>query len=292
MIGIISAIGAAFSWTYACFIWRNQTTHNEPLQINFFKNLLAFLVFTPFIVNQNFYSFENKYFLIILLSGIIGIGIGDTFYLKSLQIIGTRKTLSIEALSPIIAALIGQIFINENLKIRAWIGICIVSISLILIVKKQTLLLDKQSIFKQSSIKLKDYVYAFLSVFCAVMAALLSRLVLLESNLTPIQTTEVRLLGSIIFLFVITKMKLSFSVTNLERNEKINFLISVILGTNIGIYLQQVVFKELPLGIGWTLLSTSPLISLIFTKKEEGIITKDIIFTTLSLFLGLALVIL
>tara|TARA_B100000609_G_C16989124_1_gene317796 strand:- start:383 stop:577 length:195 start_codon:yes stop_codon:yes gene_type:complete len=64
------------------------------------------------------------------------------------------------------------------------------------------------------------------------------------------------------------------------------------MGTNIGIFLQQMVFQTLPLGIGWTLLSTSPIISLFFTKKEEGILTKEIIFSTFLLFIGICLILL
>ena len=55
----------------------------------------------------------------------------------------------------------------------------------------------------------------------------------------------------------------------MSYNNQIKFFLSIILGTNIGILLQQVVFKTLPLGIGWTLLSTSPVISLLFAEKEE-----------------------
>tara|TARA_Y100001978_G_C23373853_1_gene282205 strand:- start:120 stop:350 length:231 start_codon:yes stop_codon:yes gene_type:complete len=74
--------------------------------------------------------------------------------------------------------------------------------------------------------------------------------------------------------------------------EKSKFIISVLLGTNIGILLQQIVFQTLPLGIGWTLLSTSPIISLFFTKKEEGVLTKEIIIATFSLFIGICLILL
>ena len=44
---------------------------------------------------------------------------------------GTRKTLTIEALSPVLASILGSILLNEMLSIKAWIGILIVSISLL-----------------------------------------------------------------------------------------------------------------------------------------------------------------
>jgi len=52
------------------------------------------------------------------------------------------------------------------------------------------------------------------------------------------------------------------------------------------------VFKTLPIGVGWALLSTSPVISLFFAKNEERKITKKIIFFTCFLFFGLTLIIL
>ena len=291
MIGIFSAFGATLSWTYACSIWRSQTNLYKPIEINFLKNVIAFTIFSPVIIFFN-YSTNYKYLLLLLLSGIIGIGLGDTFYLKSLNLIGTRKTLSIEALSPLIAAIAGNLFIDENLNLNAWIGIVIVTGTLVRIIKKKSYLLDKDSNLILNNNSLDKYIYSFLSVLCAVIAALLSRFVFLESDLAPIFTTEIRLFGSIIFLCFITKMKLRLFISNFERKEKNQFILSVLMGTNIGILLQQIVFQSLPLGIGWTLLSTSPIISLLFTKKEEGKLTNEIIIITFLLFIGICLILL
>ena len=291
LIGIFSAFGATLAWTYACSIWRKQTNIYKPIEINFLKNIIAFIIFSPVILILK-YSTDYKYFLILICSGIIGIGLGDTFYLKSLNLIGTRKTLSIEALSPLIAAIAGNLFIDENLNLNAWIGIVIVTGTLVRIIKKKSYLLDKDSNLILNNNSLDKYIYSFLSVLCAVIAALLSRFVFLESDLTPIFTTEIRLFGSIIFLCLMTKMKLRLFISNFERKEKNHFILSVLMGTNIGILLQQIVFQSLPLGIGWTLLSTSPIVSLLFTKKEEGKLTNEIIIITFLLFIGICLILL
>ncbi len=291
MVGIIAAIGASFAWTYACFIWRSQTNKFKPLEINLLKNVLAFLFFLPALFTFDF-SIETQYIFILFISGILGIGLGDSFYLKSLKLIGTRKTLSIEALSPIIAAFSGGLFINENLPMKSWIGILIVTLSLVIIIKKQIYLIDENSNLISQSSRPKDFIFALLSVFCAVIAALLSRYVFTQIEISPLHTTELRLLGAISFLILFSNFKFNFFIKELSINEKILFFISVLLGTNFGILLQQIVFKKLPIGIGWTLLSTSPIISLLFTKKEEGYISKGIICTTVFLFIGITLIIL
>ena len=148
MIGILSAFGAATSWTYACFIWRSQTQKYKSRDINLIKNIIAFVFFIPAFINFSSAT-ELKYTFTLLFSGIIGIGLGDTFYLKSLQTIGTRKTLSIETLSPILAALSGEIFINEHLPTKSWIGIIIVSISLFIILKQGNDFKDRNSDFSE-----------------------------------------------------------------------------------------------------------------------------------------------
>ncbi len=290
MIGILSAFGAATSWTYACFIWRSQTQKYKSIDINLIKNIIAFIVFLPAFINLSSAT-ELKYIFVLLFSGIIGIGLGDTFYLKSLQTIGTRKTLSLETLSPLMAAFLGKIFINENLTPKSWIGIIIVSISLFIILKKEVYFKEGNSPFSGKH-NFKIYAFPFLSVLCAVLGGLSSRIVFLQSNLSPFLTTEIRLLGAIIFLITLKRFKINFFLNNIEKNQQKRFLLSIFLGTNVGIFLQQIVFKTLPIGIGWALLSTSPVISLFFAKKEEREINKKIIFFTCFLFSGLTLIIL
>ena len=290
MIGIFSAFAAAISWTYACFIWRSQTVKYKSIDINLVKNIIAFLIFLPAFINISVLN-DLKSIIILLISGVIGIGLGDTFYIKSLQLIGTRRTLSIETLSPLLAALSGVIFIDENLPFKSYVGIIIISISLFILLRQRTNLVvnNLTTITEQNNLSI--YIFPFLSVIFAVSGGLLSRIVFLESNLSPFQTTEIRLLGAIIFLIIIKNFRINFFVKKLDFNDQKRFLLSIFLGTNLGILLQQIVFKTLPLGIGWTLLSTSPLISLFFASKEEGQITKGIIFFTLLLFLGLCLII-
>ena len=289
MIGILSAFGAAASWTYACFIWRSQTQKYKTIDINLIKNIIAFLVFTPAFINISSTT-ELKNIFILLVSGIIGIGLGDTFYLKSLQTIGTRKTLSVETLSPLMAAFSGEIFINEDLTTKSWVGVIIISISLFIILKKGNDFKDENSRVSEKN-NFKIFAFPFLSVLCAVLGGLFSRMVFLQSNLSPFITTEIRLLGAIIFLITLKGFKINFFLKNIEKKEQKRFLLSILLGTNIGILLQQIVFKTLPIGIGWALLSTSPVISLLFAKNEEREITKKIIFFTCFLFFGLTLII-
>ena len=285
MIGFFAAISAVFFWTFACSIWRKESENLLPRQINIYKNVLASIFFLPVVFTISWFSNISSIFILIV-SGVVGIALGDTLYINSLKIIGTRKTLSFEALTPIIATALGTLSINEIYPQKVWIGSLIVSFSLLMIVRQNTF--DKED---SRETNILGILFAFGSVLCAVLAALLSRIILISSTLTPLQTTEIRLLSASIFLFLIYKKDFLYLLHDkaLTKKSHSNLILSTLLGTNCGILFQQMVFKFLPIGIGWTLLSLSPIFTLFLSNREGDKINKlTIIYTFLS-FIGVAI---
>ena len=285
MIGFFSAISAVLSWTFACSIWRRESRKLLPRQINIYKNVLASIFFLPVAIRINWLSDPFSIFFLII-SGIVGISIGDTLYINSLKIIGTRKTLSFEALTPIIATILATLSINEIYPQKVWVGSFIVSFSLLMIVRQNT--------FQKEDSRETNILGIFCalgSVFCAVLAALMSRVILITSTLTPLETTEIRLLSASIFLFLFFKKDFFDLLKNrsITRQSHSSLILSTLLGTNCGILFQQIVFKFLPIGIGWTLLSRSPIFALFISKREGDQINKlTIIYSFLS-FIGVSI---
>tara|TARA_Y100001968_G_scaffold121910_2_gene110958 strand:+ start:1374 stop:2243 length:870 start_codon:yes stop_codon:yes gene_type:complete len=284
MVGIFAALGASVSWAYACFLWREQTKYFSVIKLNLIKNLLAFIIFSPILVNLDlFENYEN--ILILILSGIIGIGLGDSLYISALKRIGTRKTLTIEATSPVLANILGSIFIGESVSLKQWLGTLIVTLSLIIITREKNL--GGKDSFIIKGIYKEGLLFAFLSVLCAVIGAILSRFVLTNSTFSPLYTTEIRLLGSLFVLAPAIRYDSKQTINKISGELKLKLLVATILGTNLGILLQQTVFQVLPIGVGWTLLSTSPVVSLFFAKAEGDQINFISILMTLNTLLGI-----
>tara|TARA_B100000579_G_scaffold437554_1_gene467394 strand:- start:4810 stop:5676 length:867 start_codon:yes stop_codon:yes gene_type:complete len=285
MIGFSAAITAVLFWTVACSIWRRESEKLLPRQINIYKNILASIIFFPVVLSINWVSDLNS-IVFLMISGIIGIAIGDNLYINSLKLIGTRKTLSFEALTPIIATVLGTLIIDETYNHKAWIGSLIVSFCLSMIIRQNT---NKKDYSKET--KTFGILCAVGSVLCAVVAALISRLILINSTLTPLQTTEIRLLSASIFLISIYKKDFFdlFYNRSISKKTHSNLVLSTFLGTNCGILFQQIVFKNLPIGIGWTLLSLSPIFSIFISKSEGDNINKLTIFYSILSFLGVAI---
>jgi len=176
--------------------------------------------------------------------------------------------------------------INEIYPQKVWIGSLIVSFSLLMLVRQNTF--QKED---SREINILGILCALGSVFCAVLAALMSRVILISSTLTPLQTTEIRLLSASIFLFLIFKKDFLYLLKNrsITKQNHSSLIFSTLLGTNFGILFQQIVFKFLPIGIGWTLLSLSPIFALFISKGEGDEINKLTIFYSFLSFIGVAI---
>jgi drug/metabolite transporter (DMT)-like permease len=111
-------------------------------------------------------------------------------------------------------------------------------------------------------------VFALLAVLCGVSGAAVSRSVLISTDLTAWQSAATRLLGGLLLLLPWLRLRMLFPKPRPNRRRWPRVLVATLLGTNVGIVLQQVVLKQLPLGIGITVLSTAPVMALLVAAPE------------------------
>ncbi len=289
MIGVFAALVASFLWAGSSSIWSAKGKSFIPFDLNLIKTLVATLFFCPLVISI---PWVNQFWpvAILMLSGVVGIALGDTLYLAALQRLGSRRTLTIEALSPLIAGLSGTLLMGEAILPKAWIGVFFVSCSVFLVGYQYPPVQELKG--SQSFLSINTgFLLAFASVLSGVFGAGLSRLVLINGQLMPIQTAEIRLIGALIALLLFFRRRIVFVIDNRQsfRSEFPYFIFATFLGTNLGIFLQQIVFQQLPIGLGTTLLSTSPVMALLFLRYEGEKISTFAIFTSLISLVGIGL---
>ena len=267
MLGIFSALGAAFAWTTASAIWRSIPTSLNSLKLNGLKNLIASIIFLPFLFTVPWLE-EWRAIILLLLSGCIGIAIGDSFYLAALRRLGTRRTLTIEAISPLMAGIGSTALMNESQSLQSWFGALLVSTSVVMVARQSP---PKKNDMTMNSTRSQHVgiMCSLAALVCGLSGAFLSRLVLMNEKLLPIQTSAIRLIGGLALLtpLLLPKTKL-FGRPRPAQKRWPRVLIATLVGTNAGILLTQVVFSHLPVGQGVTLLSTAPVMALLFSKRE------------------------
>lgn len=265
-MGVLAGLVAALAWTLASSLWRGLTTSLSALQLNGLKNAIACMALLPVLVTLP-WTGEVAGLLLLLLSGGIGISLGDSFYLAALRRLGTRRTLTLESLSPLAAASGGLLVMGEQLSSQAWLGTVMVTVSVVLVARQQppdATSRNDRSVREQ----VLGLTLALAAVICGVTGAAVSRTVLLSTDLTPIQSASARLLGGLLLLLPWLRFQAAFPQPRPKRARWPRVLLATGLGTVLGILLQQVVLQQLPLGVGITLLSTAPVMALLVARAE------------------------
>ena len=260
MSGVMAALAAALAWTTASGLWRSLSDLGSAVRLNAIKNGIASLLFLPVLATLPWQD-ETTAVLLLLLSGLIGIAAGDSFYLAALRRLGTRRTLTVEASGPVLASIGGVVLMGDIPTLGNWIGAGLVSIAVVLIA------LQAKAEQSSSSQLQAGIVLSLIAVVCGLSGAFLARHVLISTTLSPIQSAAIRLLGGWIGLIPVMR-KLSF-LQGLSTPVQLRLLSATVLGTNLGIVLQQMVFQSMPVGPGVTLMSTAPVMAL-WVGQLEG----------------------
>jgi drug/metabolite transporter (DMT)-like permease len=258
-IGHQAALAAAMAWTTASALWRSLSQFGTAIELNGLKNGLALLFFLPFLFTLP-WTDQTGAIVVLLLSGVIGIAAGDSFYLGGLRRLGTQRALTVEAIGPVLASMGGVLMMGDTVRPAAWAGALLVSCAVVLVAQQS----KASSATNGTAFGL---LLCVLAVMCGLSGAFLSRHVLITSSLSPMQTAAVRLLGG--WLGVLPLLRGRLSPKHLPKGVVAKVVLATLLGTNLGIVLQQIVFQSLPVGQGITLMSTAPVMAL-FLHRLEG----------------------
>ena len=258
-VGHQAAVAAAMAWTTASALWRSLSRFGTAIELNGLKNGLALLFFLPFLITLP-WADQAGAVVVLLLSGLIGIAAGDSFYLGGLRRLGTQKALTVEAMGPVLASMGGVLMMGDTVRPAAWAGALLVSGAVVLVAQQS-------NASSANDGKALGLLLCVLAVMCGLSGAFLSRHALITSDLTPMQTAAIRLLGGWLGLLPLLRGRLCPKNFPIGVTPKV--ILATLLGTNLGIVLQQIVFQMLPVGQGITLMSTAPVMAL-FLHHLEG----------------------
>ena len=111
------------------------------------------------------------------------------------------------------------------------------------------------------------FLLAFGSVISGLSGAFLARGVLIQGEYSALDSAAIRLLGGMVVLLPIWWRRQSLPrLVTFDGQGRV--LLATLLGTNVGILLQQMVFRTLAVGPGVTLMSTAPLMALAIARMR------------------------
>lgn len=271
--GELAALTTAFLWAFGSMVY-SRISHKIPaLELNLLKVSIAifFLVFTILFQKIPLPATPTKDLYLLLLSGAIGIGISDTFFMKALKYLGARRTLLVRTTDPPTTAFLSSIFLQETLTMGAWSGIFLVVLAVSLAISEriptgsQPINLDKK--FSKFSLENQGIFFALLSALGQSVGAVITRQVLVETDINPIWSVLLRLLGGIAMMLIWMSLKqyqMGLWLREMSQKKSLFQLLGILslasfLSTFLGIWLQQTALKFTAAGVAQTLCATTPL---------------------------------
>ncbi|OUC13463.1 MAG: EamA family transporter [Alkalinema sp. CACIAM 70d] len=257
--GELAALGSALIWSIAAIVYTHLGQQFSPLILNFTKGWLALTMLALTLLPQvaSGHTLPPYAITLLMVSGAMGIGLGDTAYFAALNCIGPRRSLLIASLSPGLTALLSWRFLQETLSITAWIGILLTLGGVVWVTLERSQPEEMRTLRYRRGV-----VMATLSALGQAIGAVLSRAALVNSPVDPLWSTLLRLSGGTLVLFgwIIVKRQSREIPKPLHPKQVFaTIAITAFFSTYIGIWLQQIAFKYTAAGIAQALNSTSPL---------------------------------
>ncbi|MEY3299932.1 MAG: hypothetical protein RLZZ597_3192, partial [Cyanobacteriota bacterium] len=259
MRGELAALAAAWVWAMATVLFGHLGKQLPPSVLNLAKGLVALVlvIITLLVLQRAPEGLDGRAWGLLLVSGVLGIGVGDTLYFTSINRLGPRRALLLETLSPPLGALLALGFLGEVLSLRAWAGISLTVLGVVWVISERVP--AGAALVRPSW---RDTIFGVLAALTSALAAVLSRAALADTMIDPFWSTLVRLGGGLAILLIILRRQGPWPTPQqLVPNRRVLgwLLLAAFLGTYLGIYLQQTAFKFAPTGIAQALLSTGPL---------------------------------
>lgn len=116
-MGKLFALLSALTWAVAVILFKKSGERVPPFALNLFKAGVSVLLFigTLFLMGQGVWGEAPlKDYLILFLSGVIGIAISDTLFLMSLNIVGAGILAIVDTLYSPLVVLLAYLFIGER----------------------------------------------------------------------------------------------------------------------------------------------------------------------------------
>ncbi|MBU8933258.1 MAG: DMT family transporter [candidate division Zixibacteria bacterium] len=128
-IGEACALSAAIVWALAVIFFRRSGEAVHPIGLNIFKNILAMILLVPtaWLFGETLLRpTPVEDYLLLLLSGALGIGIADTLFFKSLNILGAGMSAIVDLLySPVIIGL-SILWLGDQLNFWQVVGVLMI----------------------------------------------------------------------------------------------------------------------------------------------------------------------
>lgn len=294
-LGELAALTAALIWAGSLCTFRAWGGELAASTLTCFKALVALagLAVSLAWVQPELPS-DRTVWLLLGLSGLIGLTIGDTAFFAALKRLGAQRTASLQCLAPPLSALIALVFLDEHLSGKQTTGMTLTVAAVLGVIWSGRKAVTPGS--AESAVGLSSGIaFAVLAALCQAIGLCLARPALQDTHV--LVGTAMRFAPAVIGLLLIERFRPagSGSLRDLTRDHRRLAVLSIasFAGTFVGVLLLTFGTKYAEAGVVTAISHTFPVWAVPiarYTIKET--VQPVAVFWTLVAVAGVALTLL
>jgi drug/metabolite transporter (DMT)-like permease len=141
ILGEFAALGAAISWAVAPILYRRALFKMKPVSANIVRcaSNAAVLVFILLAFGKAgaLASLPMEVVVVTVVSGVIGLGIGDTLYMIGLKSVGVARAVPLAATYPLFSLVWATFFVGEPVTVTAVSGAFVILLGIWLLSREK-----------------------------------------------------------------------------------------------------------------------------------------------------------
>ena len=289
--GELAALLTALFWTVTALAFEGATKKVGALSVNIIRLVLGFLFLTTLSWFQRgmllpIDATAHAWFWL-MLSGLVGLMMGDLFLFASYPIIGSRISMLMMTLAPPLAAILGWLILDESMSLMSIAGMFLVLFGIALVIWSRP---DGNNKMKLN-FPIKGLFFAFMGSVGQAGGLVLSKLGMQDYN--PFAATQIRIIaasfGFVVLITVLGRWKNVFKALK-HKKAMTGITIGSFFGPFLGVSFSLIAIKYTSAGIASTLMSIVPVLIIapsVFIFKQK-VSLKEIIGAVISV-LGVSL---
>ena len=249
-----AALASSASWALGAILWKKLGDRLTPGGMNFAKVVLGSALMACLIPFAESVALDARSVVLLGMSGLLGVAVGDTCFFFSLVKLGPRRASLMGALNPVCVALGSVLFLNERPPALAWLGIVGATLGVSWVLYERTPTREEQRNQKAG------VVFGLLSVLCTTASVLLAKIGL--AGVPSVQGTMIRLLWAAagLLAFGLASRKMRLWLAPLQSPPLLARVSGVVAVVVIGgFWLSLLALKHLDASIAGTLTSAAPI---------------------------------
>lgn len=293
ILGQLAALATSFLWATSSSFFtlggRQQNPHITNRVRLVGATLLLFV--THLILVGVWLPVESLYvWLLLALSGIIGLAIGDGMLFLAYVRIGPRVSMLLMSMVPIVTTAVAWVLLGETLSLEKLlaIGIVIGGISMVILERRKG-----PSMFKITVVGILLGIGAMLGQAIGLLIAKEAMENMVSTNV-PLSATLIRMICGSAALWVasIGGGKIRRTLSSLKDRKFMTFILfAMVFGPYLGIWASYIAIDNAPIGIASTLMALPPLFMIPISRIvfKEQITIPSVVGTVIALF-GVAII--